>query len=288
MRNNFKIWQLIAAIFFINAYFLICETTDKDFEFFFNKLYRDKIEGVNKPLLAVKLSTNEIYLPDNSRNNYFPKTFSYEFYYGFFRENDEYYYEDFTYHSSEYAFGGNTSTKLNPNQDLSKVYDSWRYGIGWQNGYKYDLKGVEVYLVHKGSFNWTNLALNYDSELKNMSKFQKGLKFGTSFGSGVMLKVTGPFNFGLFYEKSLIHPKYTFGNQLLSLGIESILQRSIELFEYDLIYHTGKMYPIYNFIYKTSISALLYKLREQNMNFPISSSHPIVVNNISVNFTFVF
>lgn len=288
MRNNFNLWQLVAAIFFINSYYLNCETTDKDFEFFFNKLYRERIEGINQPLLAFKLSSNEIYLPNNSKKNYLPKTFSYEFYYGFFRENDEFYYEDFTYHSSEFAFGGNTSSKLDPNKDLSKVYDSWRFGVGWQNGYKYDLNGVEIYLVHKGTFNWTNLELNYYSGLKNINKFQDGLKFGTSYGSGVMLKVIGPFQLGVMYEESLIHPKYTFSHQLLSLTIESILQRGIEFFEYDLIYQTGKMYPIYNFIYKTGMSALIYKLRENNINFPISSSHPIVNNNISVNFTFVF
>jgi hypothetical protein len=288
VRNNLRKWQLVAAIFFIFSFNLNCENTNKDFEFFFKKLYKDKVEGKNQPLLAFNISSNFIYLPNIKDKKYLPKTFSYEFFYGFFRESDEFYYDDFTYHSSEFAFGGNTSSKLDPNKDLSKIYDSWRFGIGWQNGYKYNLNNLEIYLVHKGTFNWTNLELNYNSELHNINKFQSGLKFGTSYASGVMIKVSGPFQLGIMYEESQIHPKYTFSHQLLSLTIESILQRGIEFFEYDLIYHTGKMYPIYNFIYKTSISAILYKVREQNVNFPISSPHPIVNNSITLNFVFTF
>lgn len=285
--NKIQNWQFITAIFFVLSINLNAEDDKKDFEYFFKKLYQNKLEEINHPILSLKLSKNDIFL-NTGNDNYFPETYSYEFYYGFFRKQEEYYYDDYIYHSSEYAFGGNTTSKLDPNVNLGKIFDSWRFGFGWQDGYGYKVNNLEIFLIHKGSFNWTNISLNYDPNLPNMNKFTDGLSFGTNFGSGVMVKLLGPFHLEILYEKSHIHPRYVFGEQVSSWMLENILQRWLDFFEYELAYKFGNKYPVYYFLYKTAVSATIYKFREDNMNFPFKSSTPIISNGININFKFVF
>lgn len=287
-QNKFQ-WRFLTAIFFILALNnLEAKDDEKDFEYFFKKLYQNKLEELNHPVLSLKLRNPDIFLPTPFENKALPKGYSYEFYYGFFRKSQEYYYDDFFYHSHEYTFGGNTSSKLNPNADFGRLLDSWRWGIGWQNGFGYDLKNTEIYLIHKGSFNWTNLMYNFYEEDETLRSFTDELRFGQSYGSGVMIKVGGPFHISLTYEKSLIHRRYVFGEHLVSWGLENVLQRAVDVFEYELSYKFGKMYPVYYLAYKTAISALIYRLREDNINFPYNSERPLVANSINVTFNFIF
>ncbi len=288
IKTNTKLQFLTAIIFIFALNILNSKDEDKDFEYFFKKLYENKLEELNHPVLSLKLRTPDIHLPTPFENKYLPKGYSYELYYGFFRKSEEYYYDDFFYHSHEYAFGGNTTSKLDPNADFGRLLDSWRWGLGWQDGFGYNVNNVEIFLIHKGSFNWTNIMLNFYEEDRAIRTFTNGLRFGQNFGSGIMVKVAGPFHVSMTYEKSLIHRRYVFGQHLVSWGLENILQRSIDLFEYELAYKFGKMYPIFYLAYKTAISSIFYKLREENINFPYQGDRPLVANSFNITFNFIF
>lgn len=281
--NKFK-WQLITAIFFINTLYLISEENDKKFEYFFKKLYQEKIEAINNPVLGVEFLNPHISYDGKE----LPKNLGIQMFYGFFREVSEYYYEDFVYHSHEFAFGGNITTKLNPESNSAQIFDNWRFGLGWQNGYAYNFENFKLYLIHRGTFNWNKITLNYIPENNNLRRIQNDLRFGNSFSSGLMLQVYKPIHIGLFYEKSLVHLRYTFINNMVYWTIENVIQRTPDFFEESLVKRYQNMYPIYYFLYKTSVSLIMYNLRRENINWPLESPEALVIHSFKVDFRFIF
>ncbi len=282
MKNKIK-WQFFATIFLFSLLNLHSEE-NKKFEYFIKKLYQDRLEAINDPVLAIELLNPSI----TYNSTKLPNSFGLQIDYGFSRESTEFYYEDFFYHSHEFAYGGNISSKIYPNNDDSRILDSWRFGMGWQNGYGYNFNKFKVYLIHRGTFDWTNLKLNFPTNEANMNKLEGNLRFGTSFASGIMISIAEPFNLGFYYEKSQIQPRYTFLNQIVSWGLENALQRAPDIFEEELVKEFQNYYPILYFIYKSSVSYLLYELRENNMNFPINSSNPLVIESFKVDLRFIF
>lgn len=284
LEVNKKSWQLITAIFYLISINLYSKD-DKKFEYFFKKLYQDRFETYNSPVLAVDLIKPQFNYSDFQD---FPGSIGINIFYGFSRESSEFYYENFTYHSHEFAFGGNVSSKLLPESSLDKILDYWKFGVGWQNGYAYNLDFFKIFLIHQGTMNWNNLELNYQTDIQNLEKLQGDLRFGTSYSSGVMINLYKSINIGLFYEDYLVYPRYTFSNHILSWTIENILQRTPDYFEEELVKEFQEYYPIYYFIYKTSISSLLYHFRKGNMNWPINSSEPLNYNSIKIDLRFIF
>lgn len=257
---------------------------DKKFEYFIKKLYQSRLEAVNNPVLALEILSPTIRL----QNDILPKSFGLQVFYGFARESSEFYYEDYIYHSHEYAYGSDISTRLTGPTQENKILDLWRFGVGWQNGYAYKFNKTKLYLIHKASFDWNNLHLNYEHSNADIRKTSGELRFGTSFSSGVMLNVIEPFYFGVFYENSLINVRYTFLEHLATFGIENVLQRTPDIFEEELAMEFQNYYPLVYFLYKSAVSYTLYKLKEKNVNFPLKSSNPLVIESFKVDLRFIF
>ena len=171
-----------------------------------------------------------------------------------------------------------------------------QFGIFTSKGYGYKSKAdwFGIYLYTGGSINWNDLNydipanLNLQTSLEALQTYKGTLRFGQSFESGIKIKLPGPLNVIGAYEKSVVYPRHLFWKWTVSQLIESIGTEAADQFAHAVMRSSPYAGPIVNFVIKTGILLGMYELRKNNMNWPFTTSPPLVTDSWKIGLSLEF
>jgi hypothetical protein len=199
------------------------------------------------------------------------------------------------YYASEFAFMSNLSSHIKPRQIPANgiTTDNWRFGIGYRNGYGYEFGSLsKVILYHASSLVWSTVDFESSpqnqNDLKTINKYDEITRFGQSFEGGAIYSLTDIVNITAGVENQVIFPRHNFGQWLVPLFGELIIQRTIDFFGDELLQSNKDSYPVLNAALKYTISYILFTLKRNNMNWPFESAPPMTYSNYKIGFTFIF
>ncbi len=199
------------------------------------------------------------------------------------------------YYASEFAFASNQSSHLKfpqfPYQGLTT--DSWRFGLGYRNGYGYEFANLSrLILYHSSSLIWTAVDFegsgNSPGDSATIKKYDETTRFGQSFEAGAMYSLSGMVYLNAGVENQIVFPRHNFGQWLVPLFGELIIQRTIDFFGDDLLKANKLSYPILNAVLKYTISYILYTLKRNDMNWPFESASPMTYTTYKLGITLMF
>ncbi len=142
----------------------------------------------------------------------------------------------------------------------------YHIGIGW-NKININLPRIE------------DAPLSVD-DLLRLKNYDNEIKFGTSNIGGLDFNVSSVISLGASYETAIIFPYYKTWKQIGSFFIETFSQASIDfLTEGVIIKAVPSITPIVYFLLKNGLSYYLFTLKKEEMNWPFSTTSPIVTES---------
>ncbi len=191
------------------------------------------------------------------------------------------------FYSSGFAAG---SDKSQGDIELS----AFSFGVGDSKGYGYSLaKNTSLIFYYGGSLIWTNIdfkdsipSINDPFHLKDT--YHDAIRFGNQFEGGIKFQIAGPFVFNAGYERSIIYTRHMFWYWLGSVAIEGIGQGLLDSFIKSIIKSSPYAGPVVFFILKNGLAYGLYELRKSNMNWPINTAKPLMINSFKLGLSFMF
>jgi hypothetical protein len=238
---------------------------------------------------------SNIDLPDGFEGLSISKTYDLEFRYGFTRINDEIKVPGRFYYASEYAMLSNSSTFLKPNIWISTGIniDSWRFGIGYKNGYGYMMPNDQrLTLYHSGMLTWTSIDFEQipvdEYQRSFVNQFDERIKFGMSYEGGILYNFYENFNFNMAFDQSLVYPYHEFMKWAGAATIDLIFQRTVDFLGDDLLEKYPDLFPFINFLVKNGYSYFVYSLREDKMYMPFNSSPSLSYDHFKLGITIFF
>ena len=181
-------------------------------------------------------------------------------------------------------------------------FNAWRISLfADDEGYAYKL-GDESYLaLYRGSsinWNWLDLddvysknsndTLNPNIALAKeaMSNFGEQARFGNSFEAGLKAKIAGGVGISATYERSMIFPRVLFFKYAVSSITEGIALSIANSFVKKVLKSSPDYAPIMNFVLKNAISFGFYELTSKNMNWPLNTTAPLIMDSYRIGVTF--
>lgn len=222
-------------------------------------------------------------------------TYSLDLKYGFTRFYALKEMPDRLYYASEFAFMSNQSSHLKPKQIPFEgmTTDSWRFGIGYRNGYGYEFGDYsKLILYHSSSMVWTTVDFEgkafIPEDINTLKHFDEVTRFGQSFEGGALYSLTDLIYLDAGIENQVIYPRNNFGQWLVPLFGELIIQRAIDFFGDELLLSNKTSYPVLNAAVKYAVSYILFTLKRNDMNWPFDSASPMTYSNFKLGITLVF
>jgi hypothetical protein len=229
---------------------------------------------------------------DKFRGEEFANHYQLEGTYGFYRIDDRMEHDNIFRFASDYAFLGNVSTnfKTFDNESPGLDTDTWRFGFGISDGFGYDFgENSRFYLLHGSDWIWSRMDFaNTEVIPYILAKTDEKFKFGNRFHGGFRLQLYKGLNFDMKYEHTLIYSAHVVPKWLGMWLFDNIAQRWFDYFEPEWYSIFGRNYPWIRFLYKNTLSFLLYQIRESEMYFPFESSPALPLTTYRVGFTYVF
>lgn len=181
-------------------------------------------------------------------------------------------------------------------------FNAWRISLfADDEGYAYKL-GEESYLaLYRGSsinWNWLDLddvysknsndtlSPNNDLAKQAMSNFGEQARFGNSFEAGLKAKIAGGVGISASYERSMIFPRVLFFKYAVSSITEGIALSITNSFVKKVLKSSPDYAPIVNFVLKNAISFGFYELTSKNMNWPLNTTAPLMMDSYRIGITF--
>ncbi|GEM_PF-1039371 len=195
--------------------------------------------------------------------------------------------------SSNDLFVSYASDKIYDFDELSNDIQTqnWGFGLNLTEGYGNEFhKNFKIIFNHTNGMTWNRLALvdkNSISDtnfIQTFNRFNEKFKFGEQFQSKVEIVLFDIVNLNATYERRHIFPAYMFWYSALSGIIELASQSILDEFIDEVRKFSPDITPIINFILKSGLSYGIYELRRDNMNWPIQTESPFVMENFKVGF----
>jgi hypothetical protein len=168
---------------------------------------------------------------------------------------------------------------------------NWGFGINWTEGYGNEFhKNFRIIFNHTNGMTWNRLALVDEKSISDtnflhtFNRYNEKFKFGEQFQSKVEIVLFDIVNLNATYERRHIFPAYMFWYSALSGIIELASQSILDEFIDEVREFSPEITPIINFFLKSGLSYGLYELRRDNMNWPIETEAPFVMENFKVGF----
>lgn len=172
---------------------------------------------------------------------------------------------------------------------------NWGFGINWTKGYGNEFhKNFKINFNHTNGMTWNRLALAEENSisdtnfLNTFDRYNEKFKFGEQFESKVEIVLFDMINLNASYERRHIYPAFMFWYSALSGIIEVASQSILDEFIDEVRKFSPDITPIINFILKSGLSYGLYELKRDNMNWPVQTEAPFVMENFKVGFGFNF
>ncbi len=249
----------------------------------------------NQVTLDLVYGFSNIQLPAGFEGLSISRTYDLELRYGFTRINDELDVPHRFYYASEYAFLNNSSSFLKPKFWISTGInvDSWRFGIGYKNGYGYMMPNNQrLTLYHSGMLTWTSVDFEEipanEFQRNFITQYDERIKFGMSYEGGILFRFYDNFNLNLAYDQSLVFPHHEFMKWVGSATIDLVFQRTIDFFGDDLLERYPDLFPVINFLVKNGYSYIIHSLREDEMNWPFDSKTALGYDHFKLGITIIF
>jgi opacity protein-like surface antigen len=224
------------------------------------------------------INANKVDIGDN-----FQATYLAEFRYGFIRYNEELPARGIFSHAKDYAFISTISStfKVLDIQPSGLVTDTWRFGLGIENGYGYygPFGNPFILFKHNGSITWTHIDF-YDlgsagNNQNYMRRFDDKFRFGATWSGGVDVHITKNILLSADYETNVIYPYFKPLQWTGMFIFDNATQRWIDYFEPQALRMFGKTWPVVKFAYKNFISYVVYNMRKNECYWPFESDRPI-------------
>ncbi len=271
------------------------DSTKSAFEKFIEGLYKKPKYVKNENIMDLSYGLTQPNFPSAVFDEALAPAYASEFLYGFFRMNDKVNIPGVIYHSSEYVMLSNISSHFKPGEQTPEglTTDTWRFGFGLRNGYGYELGGNRAFMFyHDGAITWSSIDFELDARKdrnnKVIMRYDEEMKFGTKFGSGLIYRFGSVLHLNIGYSHTLVFPESNTFKIFGAWMVDNIVQRWIDVFEDDLKERFGEFWPLLSFVYKSSMSLILYELRRNQMNWPFASDAPISFDSVKFGVSFVF
>lgn len=276
------------TIILLSLFTLSKAADDESFAAYLLKLYDTEYSSDNRVVLDFKFAALQNDFNSGEPLD-LPNSYGLGIYYGFTRKTEKLYYEDFYYHSLEYAFIENRNSRLLNNNSDQQRLNMWSFGFGWADGHSFNLSSdYNVEFVHDISINWTKSYFPGFPNQEVLLDFQDNWRFGNNFRTGLNIPITDNFQLEARHEMNINFNQFYFFPWILSFGVDNALQRLPKLFEKGLVKNLGKSYPIVIWLYKSFISYSVYRLRAENSYWPASGEESLNSSGFSLNFKFLF
>lgn len=261
---------------------------DNSFAAYILKFYDTEYTSKNRPVLIFSSS-----LLQNNFNSgeplILPNTPQIGIKYGFTRNTDKLYYEDFYYHSFEYAFLENRNSRLFGYDDYINRLNMWSFGFGWADGYSFSFSDkFRIEFVHDISINWAKSYFPNFNEFELLENFQDNWRFGSNFHTGINLPFNDNVTIELRHSDNLNFHYFEFFPWTLSFAVDNLMQRWPSFFEEELIESLGSAFPIVIWIYKSFVSYTFFNLREENEYWPAVGQESLNSSGFTLNFKVSF
>lgn len=164
--------------------------------------------------------------------------------------------------------------------------------FGWEKnkgyGYKFGDNGF-ISLYHGDGHYWSFMDISNANESNKLNDFGKNiLRYGKQFQSGILISPVGNLNVSLEYQRSMVFPRHMFWYELGSEIVESIAGSAVGVFTNKIKKSSPELYPVVKFIFDTGVSYGFYELRKKNMNWPINTASPLLIDSYKVGLSYTF
>lgn len=155
-----------------------------------------------------------------------------------------------------------------------------RFGLGFSQGYGYDLKGTVIVPYFGASGTWTQMATDRPSNLTAsdidiLNRYEGTYRFGPSAESGVMASFGQKFSLSGGYEANVVYPRFVVWEALGSYLIVGAANGAVTLFGLHLMENSPAYGPILMFAVRTALAWGVYQLWRDEMNWPFHSETPL-------------
>ncbi|MFN3196307.1 MAG: hypothetical protein ACE364_10180 [Chlorobiota bacterium] len=170
----------------------------------------------------------------------------------------------------------------------------WTFGFNSNDGYGYSLGDkTQLLLTHGAGIAWnsvnfsqTNPALD-SSDLSRLELFEDGIKFGDRFEAGVKFRIIENLGLSFTYSENLILPRHLFWHWTLGKLIEGTAHGLSSYFVSTFVDSSPALVPIVYFLLHNGISYGVNRLKEDNMNWPLNTTAPMIQKNFNIGLTLI-
>lgn len=173
--------------------------------------------------------------------------------------------------------------------------DNWQFGFNWGKGYGNEFhNNFKLYFNYKSGFSWSRFKLRDETNLldsifiERFNRYNEKLKFGEQFQSSGSIVLFELINLNASYQRMHVYPAHMFWYWILSESIEVAAHSLLDEFVDEIKKFSPELTPVFNIILKTGLSYGIYELRRNNMNWPINTEPPFVIENFKVGLGFNF
>jgi hypothetical protein len=225
--------------------------------------------------------------------------------YSTLREYDDYVIK----YRNRFVFLGNFTKDLSnsPDDAIKLNVNIWRFGVGWLEGYGYQIGKSAIIPYTSNSFVWTRLELGkyyvYDptsslglevnskiikEDDNTLKLFNDSFRFGTMTEGGIRIRFIPLISVNAGYERAIVFPRHLFWKHVGSMAIEWAGIGAIDFFVREVMDESPAAGPIISFILKNGLSYGMYQLRREKMNWPFDSAEPLTLDTWRFGLTFTF
>jgi hypothetical protein len=210
---------------------------------------------------------------------------------------------------NRFVFLGNFSKDLSKSTDNSAKLNAeiWRFGVGWLEGYGYQIGKSAIIPYTSNSFVWTRIKSNdyyvidptasyvplnkiglSKNDSETLDLFNDSFRFGTMTEGGIRVQLIPLISFNAGYERAIVFPRHMFWKHVGSMAIEWAGIGAIDFFVREIMDDSPAAGPIISFILKNGFSYGLYQLRREKMNWPFNTAEPLTLDTWRFGLTFTF
>ncbi len=293
MKKISIILILLAIIFLTDLFSRIDDETR--LEKFVKNFYGKPDYVVNQYHINAEYGLSFISMPKNAFDSRFMNTYQLNFSYGFYREDNRLEIPFMFRHQGEFAFISNISTnfKTFDLKPIGVITDTWRWGLGLNDGYGYYLgDNSKLLLNHSVALVWSHIdfdVANYtEKERKFTDLVDEKFKFGEIYSGGLGFSLFNNILLDFNYEHSLVYPDMDYMKFMGMWLFDNLIQRTPDIFEDDFIEIFGANWGWIKFIYKNSISLIFWNLRREESYYPLKSAESISFDSYKIGIKFIF
>lgn len=166
----------------------------------------------------------------------------------------------------------------------------WAIDLAEFEGYGYKFhKNFKMVLYEGAGFTFNHLNFNangysngIDTIRNTPQVFGKQVRVGRSYTAGTKFQLFETLNLGAEYTNNQVFPRWMFWYWTLDTGIELITEEILEEFIEEIEESSPYLVPIINIALKTGLRYGLYELRKDDMNWPINTASPFMIESFKI------